>query len=298
MAEETSPYLLHYKSLLVDFVNVSYIEAGSSGNSAIVLLPALPSSATEFRKLIPLLSKDYRVISPSYPGFGLTSAPENFNYTFSSITKIISGLLIALNITSYATYATGYGADVALRLALENPTAIKAIISQNGNAYVDGFGQQFWAPIFALWNTSNSDAARTVIRDNVLTLDGTESFYKAGTPPQDADLLDPYQWSLDYFQNIEGETRQNRQLDLLYDYRLNVDMYPQFQDYFRKSQVPLLALWGKNDPSFVPAGAYAFRKDLSDAKVHFVDAGHMAVETKLHEIAVQSLSFLKDVEFI
>jgi pimeloyl-ACP methyl ester carboxylesterase len=297
MATSRAPQLLHYKSLLIDSVNVSYIEAGRSESPAIVLLPAFPSSATEFRKLIPLISEDYRLISPSYPGYGLTSAPDSFNFTFSSVTSIISAFLIALNITSYATYVTGYGADVALRLAIDNPTAIKAIISQNGNAYVEGFGQQFWAPIFALWNTSNSEAAREVIRANVLTLSGTQSFYMAGTPPQDADLLDPYQWSLDYLQNIQGETRQNRQLDLLYDYRTNVEMYPQFQKYFRESQVPLLALWGKNDPAFIPAGASAFKKDLPDAKIQFLDAGHMAVETKLDEIAAQILKFLKDVKF-
>lgn len=297
MAPPESSPLLHYKSLEVDSVNVSYIEAGRAENPPIVLLPAFPSSANEFRKLMPLLAQDYYVVTPSYPAFGLTAAPVDFSYTWSNVAKVIGGLLLALNITSYAAYMHGYGADVGLRLALETPAATKAIITQNGNAYVQGFGQAFWAPIFELWNTSNSAAARANIFDSVLTAEAVESIYIDGTSPLDLDLLDSYQWSSDYLQNIEGEVNQNQQCDLLYDYQNNVAMYPQFQEYFRKSQVPLFALWGKNDPAFVPAGAEAFKTDLPHARIQLIDAGHMAVESKLLEIAMEVVEFLKDIGY-
>lgn len=289
--------LLHYRSELIDSVNVSYIEAGKTENPTLLLLPAYPSSANEFRKLMPLLAQDYHVFTPSYPAFGLTTAPPDFIYNWSNVASVISGLLLALNITSYAAYMHGYGADVGLRLALQNPSATKAIISQNGNAYVEGFNQAFWANVFALWNSSDSAAARAVVADTVLTLSSTQAIYIDGTNPNDFDLIDPYQWSSDYLQNIGGETNQARQLDLYYDYRNNVAMYPQFQEYFRQTQVPLFALWAANDPAFQPAGAEAFKRDLPNAKVQFLDAGHMAVESKLNEIATQVLGWLKDIGY-
>jgi pimeloyl-ACP methyl ester carboxylesterase len=297
MALSEYPPLLHYRSALVESVNVSYIESGRPQDPALILFPAFPSSANEYRKLMPLLAQDYHVISPSYPAFGLTTAPPDFTYNWSSVASVMSGLLLALNITSYAAYMHGYGADVGLRLALENPSATKAIISQNGNAYVQGFSQDFWAPIFALWNSSDSSSARATVSDTVLTLNATQAIYIDGTNPNDLDLLDSYQWSLDYLQNIQGETNQERQLDLYYDYRNNVAMYPQFQAYFRKTQVPLFALWAANDPAFLPAGAEAFKTDLPNARVQFLDAGHMAVESKLIEIATQVLGFLKGVGY-
>jgi len=289
--------LLHYKSALVESVNVSYIEAGSIAKPNVVLFPAFPSSSNEFRKLIPLLAQDYHVITPSYPAFGLTTAPPDFTYNWSSVASVISGLLLALNITSYAAYIHGYGADVGLRLAIQNPSATKAIITQNGNAYVQGFNQGFWAPIFALWNTSNSAEAQATVRNNVLTSDATQAIYLDGTSPKELDLVDPNQWSLDYFQNIQGETNQDRQIDLLYDYRNNVAMYPQFQEYFRKTQIPLIALWATNDPSFVPAGAEAYKTDLPNARIQYFEAGHMALESKLKEIASGTLGFLKDIGY-
>lgn len=290
--------VLHYRSATVESVNVSYIEAGKPEDPPLVLLSGYPSSANEFRKLMPLLAQEnYYCVAPSYPAFGLTAAPPDFSYNWSSVASVISGLLVALNITSYAAYMHGYGADVGLRLALENPPATRAIVSQNGNAYVQGFNQTFWAPVFALWNSSNSVAARATMSETVLTYNATQAIYLDGTNPTDLDLVDPNQWSLDYVQNIQGDKNQEQQIDLYYDYRNNVAMYPQFQDYFRKTQVPLFALWAANDPAFVPAGAEAFKTDLPNARVQLIDAGHMAVESKLVEIASAVLGFLKDVNY-
>jgi pimeloyl-ACP methyl ester carboxylesterase len=167
MALAKYPPLLHYKSLMIESVNVSYIEAGNPEDPTLLLFAGYPSSANEFRKLAPLPAQDYHVISPSYPAFGLTSTPPDFQFVWSNVANVIGGLLVALNISSYAMYCHGYGADVGFRLALENPNATKAVISQNGNAYVAGFNQTFWADIFALWNASDSSAARQTVFDTV-----------------------------------------------------------------------------------------------------------------------------------
>ena len=191
-------------------------------------------------------------------------------------------------------YIFDYGAPVGLRLALAKPSSVKAIISQNGNAYVEGLGHPFWNPIEALWadpSTQNYDT----LRNGVLTLPATAQHYTQGTPSENLPLINPATWNYDFLKNLQTPADQSRQLALFYDYRNNVAMYPAFQAYFRKSQVPLLAVWGKNDPSFVPPGAEAFKRDLEKAEVKFVDAGHFALETKLDEIAGDVLRFLEKV---
>ncbi len=193
-------------------------------------------------------------------------------------------------------YIFDYGAPVGLRLALANPTSVKAIISQNGNAYVEGFGHPFWDPIEALWADPSPENYETV-RNGVLTLGATAYQYTAGVPPQDVPLIDPAAYTYDYLKNIQTPADQDRQLALFYDYRTNVAKYPAFQAYFRESQVPLLAVWGKGDPAFVPAGAEGFKKDLPKAEVKFLDAGHFALETKVEEIAEETLRFLKKVGY-
>lgn len=201
---------------------------------------------------------------------------------------------MALQIDTYALYLFDYGAPVGLRLALANPSSVKAIVSQNGNAYVEGLGHPFWDPIEALWadpSTQNYDT----VRNGVLTLGATASQYTTGVPSHDLPLINPATYNYDFLKNLQTPADQRRQLALFYDYRNNVAMYPAFQAYFRKTQVPLLAVWGENDPSFVPAGAEAFKRDLEKAEVKFVDAGHFALETKLEEIAGETLRFLEKV---
>jgi pimeloyl-ACP methyl ester carboxylesterase len=192
-------------------------------------------------------------------------------------------------------YVFDYGAAVGWRLALNNPSAITAIISQNGNAYTEGFGQPFWQPIMETWTTNNSDLAREWLRDNYLTLAATKMQYTAGFPDADLSLVNPSDWTLDFLQNEQGYENQEHQLDLFYDYRRNVDGYPSVHEYFRKSQVPLLAIWGKGDPIFIPPGAEAFKRDLPNAVVKYVDAGHFALQTKRWEIAREISAFMEGV---
>lgn len=286
-------YTPTYHNLTIEGgVNLHYFEAGSRQLPTLLLLHGFPSSSAQFRDLAPLLSEKYHIIAPDFPGYGQTTVPPGYAYTFDNLASVTIALLSALQISSYAIYVFDYGAAVGWRLALNNPSAIKAIISQNGNAYIEGFGQPFWQPIMETWNTSNSAPARDWLRNNYLTLDATKMQYTAGFPDADLPLVNPSDWTLDYLQNEQGYENQEHQLDLFYDYRRNVDGYPAVHDYFRTSQVPLLAVWGKGDPIFIPPGAEAFKKDLPNAVVKFVDAGHFALQTKRWEIAREILEFL------
>lgn len=286
-------YTPTYHNLTVEgSVNLHYFEAGSKDQPTLLLLHGFPSSSAQFRDLAPLLAHKYHLIAPDFPGYGQTTVPADFAYTFGNLANVTIALLTALQISSYAIYVFDYGAAVGWRLALNDPSAITAIISQNGNAYTEGFGQPFWQPIMETWSTDNSSPAREWLRDNYLTLAATKMQYTAGFPDADLALVNPIDWTLDYLQNEQGRENQEHQLDLFYDYRRNVDGYPAVHEYFRKSQVPLLAIWGKNDPIFIPPGAEAFKRDLPDAVVKFVDAGHFALQTKRWEIAGAILEFL------
>ena len=276
--------------------NVSYIEAGSKTLPTLLLLHGFPSSSNQWRNLIPLLSATYHIIAPDLPGFGLTTVPADYNYTFENLTNTISAFLTALQLSSYAVYIFDYGAPIGLRLALQKPESIKAIFTQNGNAYVEGLGHPFWTPVEALWQ-NNSAANQAVIRDNVLTLAGTEMQYVTGVPKQDLPLVNPAAYIFDFIENEEGKRKQDIQLSLLYDYRTNVELYPTFQKYFRDTQVPLMAVWGKGDPAFIPPGAEAFKRDLPNATVEFLDGGHFLLETKVEEVAEKLLGFLKGIKF-
>lgn len=291
-------YPMTYNNIaLPDSTNISYISAGSPNLPTLLLLHGFPSSSNQFRNFILLLSQTYHIIAPDFPGFGLTSFPTNYVFTFDNLAFTTAAFLLGLNITSYAVYIFNYGAPVALRLALAKPESIKAIITQNGNAYVEGLGHPFWDPIEALWVSNNSAYARETLRKGVLTLATTEYQYTAGVPTEDLPLVNPATWTYDYLQNVATFEEQEHRLDLFYDYRNNVAMYPKFHEYFRKSQVPLLAVLGKGDPAFVPAGAEAYRRDLPKAEIKFVDSGHFALETKVGEIAGEVLRFLKGIKY-
>ena len=276
--------------------NVAYVSTGTPDLPTLVLLHGFPSSSNQYRNLIPLLSSKYYIIAPDLPGFGLTTVPSSYVFTFENFAKSIGEFLEELRITSYAVYIFDYGAPLALRMAIEQPQSVKAIISQNGNAYVEGLGMEFWRPIEALWASENAPENREIIRQNILTLETTKFQYTAGVPEKHLPLINPAAYTYDYLMNLQTRGKKDIQLDLLYDYRTNVGLYPEFQAYLRKSQVPLLAVWGKGDPAFVPAGAEAFERDLTHAIVKFVDAGHFALETKLEEIAAEVWKFLEEVE--
>jgi pimeloyl-ACP methyl ester carboxylesterase len=270
--------------------NVFYREAGVSTSPTILLLHGYPSSSHQYRNLIPILSPHYRVIAPDLPGFGFTSAPDNYTYTFDSIASTISTFLTEIPTPpeKYSVYIFDYGAPTGFRLALKHPERIQAIISQNGNAYVEGLGA-FWDPVKVLWESNNSASARDALRP-FLELSGTKSQYFDGTV--DPNAIAPESYSLDQYL-LDRPGNKETQLDLFYDYRTNVDKYPEWQAWLRSSQVPLLAVWGKNDPIFVKPGAEAFKKDLPKAEVHLLDAAHFAVESHAEEIGALMLGFLK-----
>jgi pimeloyl-ACP methyl ester carboxylesterase len=277
-------------TISADGVDVFYREAGSPTNPADLLLHGFPSSSHQFRHLITILAEKYHVLAPDLPGFGFTVVPSsrNYKYAFSSFATTIGSFLDGLSIKKFAVYIFDYGAPTALRLALQRPEAITAIISQNGNAYVEGLGPDFWAPLQKYW-ASGDKADREPLRGGALSFEATKWQYENGSPNPGA--IEPESYHLDYAL-LSRPGIQDIQLDIFYDYRTNVDLYPQFQEYFRKSQVPLLAIWGEKDVIFVPEGARAFKRDLPNADVRFVQGGHFSLETHLGEISEAIVGFL------
>ncbi|TVY54534.1 putative hydrolase [Lachnellula cervina] len=280
-------------SVAADGLNIFYREAGPTDAPVILLLHGFPSSSHQFRNLIPLLAATYHVIAPDLPGFGFTEIPSSraYPYTFDSIATSIEAFLDALSIRKFSPYMFDYGAPTGLRLALRRPDAVQAIFSQNGNAYEEGLGA-FWDPLKDFWMGDGLNiTAREAITASTLTLDATKGQYVTGTVNPNSSIA-PETYTLDQaLLDRPGQT--DIQLGLFYDYRKNVELYPQFQAYFRESQVPLIAFWGKNDPIFIPPGAEAFKKDLPNAEIHLLDAGHFAVESNTKEIANLMLGFLK-----
>ena len=276
-----------------DGVDIFYREAGSKGAPTVLLLHGFPSSSFQYRNLITILAARYHVVAPDLPGYGFTKVSEDrkYAYKFDSFANTISDFVDVLAIKKFAVYIFDYGAPTALRLALKRPELISAIVSQNGNAYVEGFGETFWAPLKKLWKDHGADD-RKALRDGALNLATTQWQYENGTPSDR--IVAPETYTLDY---ALFSGREEIQLDLFEDYGTNLDFYPKFQEYFRKSQVPLLAVWGKNDDIFVAAGAVAFKEDLPKAEIHLLDAGHFAVETHTSEIADLMLEFFKKIGY-
>jgi pimeloyl-ACP methyl ester carboxylesterase len=270
--------------------NVFYREAGLAASPTILLLHGYPSSSHQYRNLIPILSPHDRVIAPDLPGFGFTTTPPNYTYTFDGLASTISTFLAELPIPpeKYSIYIFDYGAPTGFRLALSQSSRIQAIISQNGNAYTDGLGA-FWDPVKTLWQSNNSATARDALRP-FLELAGTKAQYFDGVV--DADSIAPESYSLDQYL-LDRPGNKEIQLDLFYDYRTNVASYDKWQEWLRESQVPLLAVWGKNDAIFVKEGAEAFKRDLPQAEVHMLDTGHFAVESHASEIGSLMVGFLK-----
>jgi pimeloyl-ACP methyl ester carboxylesterase len=273
-----------------DGVKVFYRAAGEPSAPVVLLLHGFPASSFMFRELIPRLANHYRVIAPDLPGFGFTEVPpeRKYVYSFDGLATTIDAFTQALKINRYAIYVFDYGAPTGFRLAMAHPERVTAIVSQNGNAYEEGLADA-WAPIQKYWASPTAEN-REVIRKNILTLDGTRWQYTHGV--SDPESVPPESYTLDTAL-FERPGNKDIQLDLFLDYASNVRLYPQFQEYFRTSKPPLLAIWGKNDPFFLPAGAEAFRKDLPNAKVQFLDTGHFAIETHVVEIAAAMQEFLE-----
>jgi pimeloyl-ACP methyl ester carboxylesterase len=274
----------------VDGVSVFYREAGDPSAPVVLLLHGFPASSFMFRELIPRLADRYRVIAPDLPGFGFTEVPagRKYVYSFDGLAATIKAFTEAIKIDRFAVYVFDYGAPTGFRLAMANPDRITAIISQNGNAYEAGLGDA-WGPIRKYWSEPTKEN-REVIAKNILNLEGTKWQYTHGV--SDPGSVPPESYTLDTAL-FERPGNKDIQLDLFLDYASNVKLYPKFQEYFRKLQPPLLAIWGKNDPFFIPAGAEAFRKDLPKADVRFLDTGHFALETHFTEIAAAIKEFLE-----
>ena len=272
-----------------DGARVFYRAAGDASAPVVLLLHGFPASSFMFRELIPRLADHYRVIAPDLPGFGFTEVPaeRKYTYSFDGLAVTIEAFTQALKINRYALYVFDYGAPTGFRLAMAHPDRVTAIVSQNGNAYEEGLGDA-WGPIRKYWAAPTADN-REVIRKNILTLEGTRWQYTQGVANPDG--VAPESYTLDTAL-LERPGNKDIQLDLFLDYATNVKLYPKFQEYFRKSKPPLLAIWGKNDPFFIPAGAEAFRKDLPNATVQFLDTGHFAIETHVSEIAAAMKEFL------
>ncbi|MGB8538795.1 MAG: alpha/beta hydrolase [Acidobacteriaceae bacterium] len=273
-----------------DGVDVFYRASGDPKAPVVLLLHGFPASSFMFRELIPRLADQYRVIAPDLPGFGFTEVPEErkYRYSFDALAHTVEAFTDALDLNRYAIYVFDYGAPTGLRLAMAHPERVTAIVSQNGNAYEEGLSDA-WAPIRAYWAQPTAEN-REVIRKNILNLEGTRWQYTHGVAHPES--VPPESYTLDAAL-LERKGNTDIQLDLFLDYASNVKLYPRFQEYFRKSKPPLLAIWGKHDPFFIPAGAEAYRKDLPNAKVQFLDTGHFATETHVMEIAAAMREFLE-----
>jgi pimeloyl-ACP methyl ester carboxylesterase len=273
-----------------DGVEVFYRAAGDPTAPVVLLLHGFPTSSFMFRELIPRLADQFRVIAPDLPGFGFTEVPEKrkYTYSFDGLAQTIEAFTEALGLNRYAIYVFDYGAPTGFRLAMAHPERVTAIVSQNGNAYEEGLGDA-WAPIRKYWSEPTAEN-REVIGKNILNLEGTRWQYTHGVAHPES--VAPESYTLDVAL-LDRPGNKDIQLDLFLDYASNVKLYPKFQEYFRKSKPPLLAIWGKNDPFFIPPGAEAYRKDLPNAKVQFLDTGHFATETHVVEIAAAMREFLE-----
>ena len=279
---------INYRTAEVDGLKIFYREAGPADAPTLLLLHGFPSAGHMFRDLIPLLAERFHLVAPDLPGFGQSDMPsrDSFKYTFDNLAEAISRFTEVIGQRRFAIYIFDYGAPVGLRIAAKHSERITAIISQNGNAYEEGLSEG-WSPIQAYWREptqANRDALRSFLAPET-----TRFQYTHGV--SDPSLVSPDGRSLDdYYLTRPGA--HEVQLDLFLDYASNVALYPAFHAYFRNHQPPFLAVWGKNDPFFLPAGAAAFKRDIPGAEIRFFDAGHFALETHCAEIAAAIRDFL------
>jgi pimeloyl-ACP methyl ester carboxylesterase len=278
---------LHYRRQKVRDGEIFYREGGPVDAPVILLLHGFPTSSHMFRDLMPELTDRYRVIAPDLPGFGLTKVPPRgqFTYSFDELARVMGEFVEAIGLRRFALYIFDYGAPVGLRLAMKNPERITAIITQNGNAYLEGFSKD-WEPWQAYWRDptlKNREATRPSLSDEAIRFQHEHGAPEGRVSP-DAIMLD-----ISYMRRPGAEEIQ---LDLILDYRSNVALYPAFQSYLRKHRPPVLAVWGRHDAFFLPPGAEAYKKDVPDAEIHLLDAGHFALETHHREIAALMRDFL------
>ena len=275
--------MIHYRTAGVGDHQIFYREAGDPNQPSLLLLHGFPSSSHMFRNLIPLLADRFHIVAPDLPGFGFSQSPprSQFKYTFDNLATVIDVFTDTIGLKRYALYVFDYGAPVGFRLAVAHPERVTAIVSQNGNAYEEGLSDA-WDPIRRYWAEPTAKN-RDVVRDALLTFEGTRWQYTHGVA--NPEMVAPESYTLDAAL-LERPGNKDIQLDLFLDYASNLALYPAFQQYFRDAKPPLLAIWGKHDPFFIPPGAEAYRRDNPDAVVEFLDTGHFALETHVDDIAL------------
>ena len=277
---------IRHSTLEVGPVTVFYREAGLAGNPVLLLLHGFANSSHYFRHLMPLLANRFHLIAPDLPSFGFTKVDgEGYCYSFAQLTRTTQAFVDALALRSFALYVFDYGAPIGFNLAVADPSRITAIISQNGNAYEEGLGEGPWAPLRAYWKQPSA-AIRDQLKER-MSLDGVREAYFQGVP--DVSKIEPEAYWLDAAL-LARPGMMDLQVDLKLDYKANLERYPLYQQYLSRHQPPLLAIWGKNDNFFVPPGAEAFKRDVPNAVVKLLDAGHFALETNLADIAAAILT--------
>jgi len=287
-AATASPQVYH-RTVEIEGQQIFYREAGPTDAPTILLLHGFPTSSHMFRNLIPALADEFHLIAPDYPGYGNSAMPplDEFDYSFDHFARIVEALTDTLEIERYTLYVMDYGAPVGFRLATSRPERVQALIVQNGNAYEEGLGE-FWDPIKAYWADPTADNA--VPLRGLLTLDATKWQYTNGV--RDPEVISPDNWTVDQAL-LDRPGNDEIQLAMFYDYRTNVPLYPQWQQYLRSYQPPTLIVWGTNDFIFPAGGAHPYKRDLKDLEVHLLDTGHFALEEDGDRIARLIRSFLR-----
>ena len=284
-----SPFATRYRTETIQGHELFFREAGDPSRPAVVLLHGFPASSFMFRELIAALAERYHVVAPDHLGFGRSASPpvDAFDYTFERLSELTLALLDRIGVSRFALYMQDYGAPIGFRIASRHPDRVTALISQNGNAYVEGF-TPFWDGLFAY--AADGVTNERAVRES-LEPAGTRWVYTHGVPAARLDRLSPDPWTLDQVA-LDRPGNREVQLALFRDYRNNIDEYPAFQEYFRTHRPPTLVVWGERDEIFGPDGARAFSRDLPDAEIHLLDAGHYALETSGEEIAGLVRAFL------
>lgn len=285
---QNSGHTTHHRTAEVEGLEIFYREAGSREHPTLLLLHGYPTSSHMFRNLIRDLSDSYHLIAPDYPGFGRSAQPsiKEFDYTFANMALVMEKLLDQLEIETFSLYLMDYGAPVGYRIAAKYPHRVQALIVQNGNAYEEGL-QQFWDPIKKYWKQYTPENGKPL--EAFHSLAGLKWQYTHGV--QDSTTISPDNWMLD-LQHLRRPENNDIQLAMFYDYRTNVPLYPEWQQYFREFQPPTLIVWGKNDYIFPADGAYPYQRDLHNLEFHLLDTGHFALEEKGSQIAEYIRSFL------
>lgn len=279
---------VHHRTVEIDGLDIFYREAGDPTQPTVLLLHGFPTSSHMFRDLIPTLARDYHVLAPDYPGYGRSEMPSHqaFDYTFANMAEIVDAFIAEMGLEEFSIYLMDYGAPIGYRVFAMEPERVSAFIIQNGNAYLEGL-EEFWDPIRAYWE-SGAQEDRDALR-RLLTVEATEWQYTHGQP--DPSLISPDTWINDQY-GLDRAGNQEIQLDMFYDYRTNLELYPDWQALFREHQPPTLITWGVNDHIFPEAGAHPYLRDLDDVEFHLLDGGHFVLESHGTFIATEILDFL------